>query len=81
MGRKQKFHNIPELMVGYRISEGGETLKFNIKQIENSLKLAELNKNNYPNFLVAKIKWITKLWMIRIFGTSFFGKLKKIILK
>jgi glycosyltransferase involved in cell wall biosynthesis len=81
IGRKNKFYNMPEEMVGYRISEGGETLKFNIKQIQNSLNLAFLNKDFYPNFMIAKFKWTIKLWLISIFGVSFFGKLKKIILK
>lgn len=64
LGEKYQLANLPEYSVGYLHNEAGETQSNNLKQIIAALDLIKRHKENYPNYLLAKIRWTVKYCLV-----------------
>lgn len=81
IGRKYKYYNLPDVMVGYRIQFAGESIKNNIVQIKNSIKLISENKFFFPSYYMALAKWYLKYFLVMVFGIKLFSIIKFTLFK
>lgn len=61
MGMLGTFANIPEYLMSYRIHKKSITQSKNKEQIKNAFDLIMKHKQDYPNILLATLKWKLKL--------------------
>lgn len=77
MGQIAKLANLPELMVGYRVNQKGETQKNNKVQILNNLSIIREFRDIYPNYSLGWFKWNLRLVLTNLFGSFGYWRIKK----
>jgi glycosyltransferase involved in cell wall biosynthesis len=63
LGRVSGLANLPQIMVRYRVNPSGITRTKNLAQAKAALSLIKRQKNNYPGFLKAWVKWIVQIFI------------------
>jgi glycosyltransferase involved in cell wall biosynthesis len=65
VGHVSNLANLPEIMVRYRVNPLGITRTKNLAQAKAAFALIKTQKNNYPGFFQAAIKWTLKILITR----------------
>lgn len=75
IGRTTKFANLPETMSAYRINFSGITQSNQVAHARNSFTAVRRNRDSYPGYFRAWIKWNTKLFLLRVIGGQSLNKI------
>lgn len=67
LGLVAEFCNIPEIMVNYYVNPAGVTQSENNRQILAAKQLIAKFKSNYPNYLLAWLKWSVQGFVKKVF--------------
>jgi len=81
IGRDRKFENLPDSSIGYRITSTGITQTRQIAHTQNSYRAALRNKEYYPNFALAWLKWNAKLLILNMGGAGTIKRVKSALKK